>query len=162
MQAQTELDIHFVFYERLLRNFDAELGELLQYLGLQVKPESTQAITQAVEFTTMKAENPHHIRRGRAGEWATNLTSSQKQRARKIAGPLLELLGYPLFESDDPGLSGLPTLPEEGEYSQLAGLIARSRTRSLGESLRTGYRFAMSGRSAKEKLKRLLATLTRR
>ena len=81
------LQIHVVFYERLLRAFDVELAALLTYLGTDLDDGALAELNQEVSFQSMKARGPHHVRKGMAGTWGQVLTSAQKERAVRIAGP---------------------------------------------------------------------------
>lgn len=93
------LDVHFVFYERLLETFETELNALLHYLEIDLPIKERQAIRDEVDFTQMRHKNPQHVRRGTWGHWRQTLSEPQQQEVSRIAGPLLRLLGY----TTDPG-----------------------------------------------------------
>lgn len=104
-------DVYFLFYERLLTNFDEELDRLLFYLDIDLPEEARAEIKRRTSFETMQQRNADHVRRGEAYKWREALTASQMRAAHRIAEPLLELLQYPL----DPTLEDppLPRLPRE-------------------------------------------------
>jgi aryl sulfotransferase len=91
-----DLDIHVVFYERLLLDFTSELNRLLDYLGISLDERECRAIEDAVTFQSMKDENPEHVQKGKAGKWREQMTPAQKRRSVAVAGPLMKKLGYPL------------------------------------------------------------------
>jgi aryl sulfotransferase len=103
------LGIYIVFYERLLRDFDTELAALLRYLEIEPTPERIAAIGRAVNFETMHAENPGHVRQGKSYGWARHLTAEYQAQAVTHAGGLLKLLHYPL---DAAQTDMLPVLPQ--------------------------------------------------
>jgi len=109
LRFQKQLDVHVVFYERLLQSFDADFSALLRYLGITLSQDAISAITKEVGFETMKSENPDHVRKGRSGQWANVLTEEQNRQTIEIAGSLLEFLNYPL-NKDSIGQQ-IPTLP---------------------------------------------------
>lgn len=99
-----ELNIHVVFYERLLQEFQEELSRLLNYLELELNDREQEEIEQAVTFSSMKQKNPGHLRKGRSGDWDTSFTEGQAKRARQIIDPLADYLHYH---------DGCPRLPDE-------------------------------------------------
>lgn len=96
-----ELDIHVVFYERLLHEFQEELDKLLNYLGVELSLRDREEIARNVDFSSMKRENPEHLRKGETGEWEKHFSNSQTKRAHSIIEPLVSHLGY------NSGLPGL-------------------------------------------------------
>lgn len=104
-----EYPIHFIYYERLLHSFDQELSDLLEYLELDLNGKEKEEIKEQVQFSSMKAENPGHVRRGKSGAWEESLSAKQKRIAIRYAGPLIKYLGYPVKETNgDPDLPQLP------------------------------------------------------
>ena len=104
-----ELDIHFVFYERLLHDFPNELKSLLSYLGISLTQQEQQDIAEAVTFSSMKSKSPKHLNKGKYGKWAQQMDYGQKELAIEKAGDLMQSLSYPLHPSG--GESRLPSLP---------------------------------------------------
>jgi len=98
-------NIHIVFYEDLLTNFSEEYTALLEYLEIELPEEAKKNIEEAVSFEQLKQENPQHLRTGRSGYWREKLSQEQKNMAVRIAGPLMEFLGY----SEEKG--GRPMFP---------------------------------------------------
>lgn len=96
-----ELDLHVVFYERFLLDFDNELDRLLEYLGISLDEDERRAVQEAVTFQSMKEQDPEHVQQGKAGKWCEQMTSAQKRRSEAVAGPLMEKLGYPLQDTTD-------------------------------------------------------------
>lgn len=112
-----QLNIYFVFYERLLADFDNELCNLLGYLDIQLDTEEIERIRQNVAFDAMKARNPCHVRQGKAGGWANTLTRTQQKQVVKVSGQLLDLLNYPL-DLQQKTSRLLPELPDLTESNR--------------------------------------------
>jgi aryl sulfotransferase len=110
LKAAQRLNIHILFYERLLLDFDAELARLLDYLGVALDADALVAIKRDVDFKTMQSANPQHVRKGQAGQWMETLSGAQQRRARRVAAPMLRMLGYPLV-AGDAAAETLPALP---------------------------------------------------
>lgn len=90
------MNLRFVFYERLLHDFDHELEKILEYLRINLDDQARGEIKGKVSLNNIKKENQNHIRKGKLGEWVDILTNAQKGDFLKIATPLLKLLNYPL------------------------------------------------------------------
>ncbi|QDG52863.1 sulfotransferase domain-containing protein [Persicimonas caeni] len=105
-----EHDIHFVFYERLLHDFDNEFGRLIDYLGVDLGERERKDIKRSVAFESMRGEHPGHVKKGKAGKWHAMFDSRQKGRAVVLCGGLLDLLDYPRYRplTED----RLPSMPE--------------------------------------------------
>ena len=87
-------NIHILFYENLLADFQEELSRLLEYLELELSTSEMKAIEKEVSFDKLKQTNPKHLKTGKSGYWQEQLSEEQKQKAEAIAGPLMEDLGY--------------------------------------------------------------------
>lgn len=87
-------NIHIIFYENLLEQFQSVLGPLLQYLEIPLSSGERLAIEEAVSFSTLKAKNPKHLKKGKANYWREQLNTEQLRQAEMIAGPLLQVLNY--------------------------------------------------------------------
>ncbi len=124
LKARERLNIHIVFYERLRRDFETELRRLLDYLGVALNEEDIARIRQDVDFATMHSVNPQHVRKGEAGQWRRVLSERQQRRARRVAGPLLRLLGYPLRAAE---VDQLPDLPTQLDAAQLDRAVRHAR-----------------------------------
>ncbi len=109
LKHQKDLNIHFVFYERLLHDFDRELEKILAYLGIDLDVKARGEIKEKVSFNNMKKDSPNHIRKGNLGQWVEILTDAQKEEVLEMATPLLKLLNYPL----DSQIDSLPEFPEK-------------------------------------------------
>jgi aryl sulfotransferase len=88
------LNMHFIFYENMLADFDTELAALQSFLGLALSDQDTQKIKDAVSFSTMHQEKPDHVNKGQSGQWLQTLTDDQVSAINRVAGPMLSLLGY--------------------------------------------------------------------
>lgn len=122
-----ELDIHFVFYERLLEDFASEFDALLNYLQLDLNPAEKAEIEEEVTFSSMKADSPRHLQKGRSRKWITQLNAAQQQKAVDIAGPLMDILNYPLTPDD----KDLPALPNNNRQKELKNLLLKVDWRGL-------------------------------
>jgi aryl sulfotransferase len=129
LRQQKQLDIHFVFYERLLLDFENELKSLLAYLDLSLTAKEQQEIASVVSFSSMKASSPGHLQKGKYGKWADKLSDSQKETALEIAGPLLEMLHYPLRINQEE--VQLPSLPAAGERAALKPMLEQIQWQHL-------------------------------
>lgn len=124
--ALRQHDIHIVFFERLLNDFEDEFGDLLDYLGIDLNQKTQQAIRDRVSFSTMKANNPRHVRKGTWGRWTEKLTSAQARVARRRLEPLLTLLNYPLDRHGGTG-DPLPRRPGPIKEQTAKEFIGRAR-----------------------------------
>lgn len=89
-----ELNIHFVFYERLLRDFRSELNRLLDYLDLHLSVADKLAVASAVHFSSMKKQHPRHLRKGTSGNREKHFSADQIERANALIQPLASYLNY--------------------------------------------------------------------
>ena len=87
-------NIHFIFYENLLNDFDSEFRKLLVYLDLELDQKQINNIKNKVLFKNMNKENPSHVRKGKAGKWISELDLQKKKQAKKITFKLLKILNY--------------------------------------------------------------------
>lgn len=118
-----ELDIHFVFYERLLHDFSNELGFLLSYLDISLSQKEQQKIAEAVTFSSMKSKSPKHLNKGKYGKWAQQLDEHQKELAIEKAGDIMQWLNYPLDLAERE--NGLPSLPSALPQEELKARLGR-------------------------------------
>jgi aryl sulfotransferase len=102
-----EYNIHIVFYERLLMDFEAEFAKLIDYLGVPLNAEQSARIKQAVQFETMQQVNPQHLSKGKSYKWMDSFSPEQQNIVMKQTGTLLEMLGYPLTSQDEATLPSL-------------------------------------------------------
>lgn len=114
-----EASIHFVFYERLLHDFSNELQRLLSYLGIRLSEEAISSIGAEVHFSSLKSDSPRHVHQGKSNRWMTQLSGAQKEKARQLAGPLMNLLSYPLEDHEEQ----LPSLPEQQFTSKVSRIL---------------------------------------
>jgi aryl sulfotransferase len=100
LRLRKKYDLHISFFEGFKLDFQRELSLLLKYLEIQLSAEEKLAIEQAVSFQEMKKENPRHLKKGKSGYWMQQLSGDQIEQADRIAGPLMEYLGYPNKNED--------------------------------------------------------------
>lgn len=120
LKEKERLNIHFVFYERLLSAYESEMKQLLNYLGLTLSTSVIEQIKNEVNFKSMKEKNPHHLRKGEAGGWRATLTPSQKKLVLKLARPMLSLLNYPIQEQE----SRIPSLPSDIDLQTIDNILS--------------------------------------
>ena len=78
LKHQKDLNIYFVFYERLLYDFDHELEKILEYLEVDLDEKARGEIKEKVSVNNMKKDSPNHIRKGKSGQWLDIYTDAQK------------------------------------------------------------------------------------
>ena len=116
LAAAQHLNIYMVFCERLLADLPGELAALCRYLEIEPVDTLLNAVQQDVSFETMRGNSPGHVRKGKSRQWVDQLTTEQKSAAIQQAGPLIDLLHYPLA---DTGGSDLPYLPSAVAPAQI-------------------------------------------
>ena len=123
-----DLNLHFVFYENLLKSFPEEYNSLLKYLGLQLTKEEKLKIEEAVSFSSMKEDSPRHLNKGKSRKWVDQLSIDQIERASILAGPLLRIFGYPITPGEG---DKLPATPPAIPVSELQAMLAKINWKSL-------------------------------
>lgn len=122
------LNIHFVCYENLLNDFDREFDSLLNYLNLSLDSSQKIQIAEAVSFQSMKQESPKHLQKGKSQKWISQLSPVQQKTASEKAGPLMEILNYPLTPDAHEKTPGIPKdLPKQ----QLEEILANINWQTL-------------------------------
>ncbi|HUF89254.1 MAG TPA: cytochrome P450 [Gemmatimonadota bacterium] len=156
LRIRPRIPFHVVFYERLLHDFDAELRGLVDYLEIELPDAELDAIRDAVSFGSMHGADPDHVRKGRSGQWVEALSPGQRAHSVRVAGEMLELLGYPTgAEGTVDGRSEpLPSLPARLDPERLAQAIARAQRGPWDEAKRV-VGFAFGDRSLKVKANRV-------
>lgn len=115
-----ELDLHFVFYENLLKSFPKEYHSLLKYLRLELSEEDKKEVEEEVSFSSMKEESPYHLEKGRSRKWVEKLSIDQTEKASVKAGPLMRIFGYPLTPGEG---DKLPAIPQDIPGPELKELL---------------------------------------
>jgi aryl sulfotransferase len=115
--VREHLGIHFVFYERLLADLRAEMRVLADLLELSLPDEQLDELVPELSFRTMQRASPQHLRHGRAALWRDSLGEAALERVDDLAGPMLELFGYP--RRDEDGVPAVPALPPDELGSRL-------------------------------------------
>jgi aryl sulfotransferase len=95
LRFSAQFNIHIVFYEKFLLDFQQELNRLLNFFEINLDIEKRISIEEAVSFKKLKFKNPKHLNKGTSGDWMDQLSDEQVSKAEVIAGPLLRYLGYP-------------------------------------------------------------------
>ena len=151
LKHRDALNVHVVFYERMLHDFENEFASLLDALGLDLSSEDRAAIQQEVDFSTMKKRNPAHVRKGRARQWADVLTDAQHRKAERLASRLMRMLGYP--SARDAPFS-LPRLPSALSRHDLDAALAQAE-RTPWQEVERVYNFLTSDRPLRAKTARI-------
>ncbi len=125
LQLSGSNNIHTVFYESLLNNFEDEYSRLLDYLQVDLDEKTRAAIEKAVSFDQLKLKNPKHLRTGRSGYWREKLSQEQQDSAETIAGPLMDFLGYSQKNEELPYFKSNTTVEE---FEVLKQRIIESRS----------------------------------
>jgi aryl sulfotransferase len=150
-------NVKFVFYERMLHDLTGEVGELAEYLGTSLSGDRLATVVDRLGFRSMKEQNPSHVRKGTAGQWATVLSAAQKRQVAKMAGPMLRLLNYPVDESDLN--DGIPELPAVVERADVERAVRVSRG-DLLDKIKYGLSLGVSKRPLREKVRKGLQFLS--
>lgn len=137
LRRRDALNIHFIFYERLLFDFDRELQGLLDYLNIQLGENDKKAIKEEVSFSSMQREYSDHLRKGTYGQWLQILTTKQKKEILRITGPLIQLLNYSTNRK-----GGLPAVPKEINDKEIGKMISRSNWPTIREATDRFYKIA--------------------
>jgi hypothetical protein len=84
-----------VRYEQLRADTEAEVGKLLEWLGVSA-PYSDRVAANAFEAIPAEQRGPGHFHRAATpGGWRENLTAEEQAVCRQVMGELLDELGYP-------------------------------------------------------------------
>ena len=94
LRLSKEYDIHIMFYENLLNDFQSELAGLLNYLKIDLSESDRNTLESASSFSNLKKQNPKHLSKGTSGYWVDTLTKDQIEKSELIAGPLIRYLKY--------------------------------------------------------------------
>ena len=137
--------IHFVFYERLLYDFDSELQRLLNYFDINLNENDRQIIKENVSFSSMKTENPHHLYSGTYGQWLRILTDKQKKEVLRIAKPMIDLLHYSTSEKNTLSYDSnkVPSLPNDINETQIRKILFRSNRPTFSEVAERLHKWAV-------------------
>jgi aryl sulfotransferase len=115
-----DLDLHFIFYENLLKSFPKEYDSLLKYLDIDLKEEEKRQIEEEVSFSSMKEESPRHLQKGKNRKWVDQLSIDQIEKASVKAGALMRVFGYPLTPGEG---DKLPSFPREIPKQELQSIL---------------------------------------
>jgi len=151
LQNREAFNIHFVFYEKMLNDLDGELGRLLAYLDLDLDQAQFEELKGRIVFASMKKRDPGHVSTGKSYRWMNTFSDKQKEQAIRVAGPMLEALGYPMCESETPELPHLPAADLPLDFIDKA--ISHSRG-SLIDKLNLAAKLLQSRRPWSEKIRK--------
>jgi hypothetical protein len=132
LAARRRLGLRVMFYEDLVGDLRAQLAELAGVLGLDLTPAALDELVAELDFGAMRASSPQHLRSGRFGQWRSELTADQAERADRIAGPMLDLLGYGRAARPDP--AGAPALPDDLSAPTLRAVLAGAQAAAAGRA----------------------------
>ena len=93
---------HVVFYERLVADTAFELEKIVRYLALDLSDETIGHIAADHQLERTRERQPDHVFRGGWGNWLGFLDDRQIFAASRIAGTLMEALGYPISRTEAP------------------------------------------------------------
>ena len=123
-----ELDLHFVFYENLLKSFPKEYSSLLKYLNLDLSEKEKKGIEEEVSFSNMKEESPRHLQKGKSRKWVDHLSINQIEKASVKAGALMRIFGYPLTPGEG---DKLPATPKDVPKQELQEILQKINWKEL-------------------------------
>jgi len=146
LKYQDKLNIYPVFYERFLKDLNAELINLLDYLEIELDETQINQIKSDVSFDSMKKQSPKHLRKGKSAQWRQVFTSEQIAKTQRIAGEMMTLLNYPVLETD----KTLPCLPLNLTQNQVETAIAPAY-RNLNSQIEKIHKFITNDRTLSAK-----------
>lgn len=118
----SDVKLHFVFYENLLKSFPKEYDSLLKYLELELPAQEKQKIESEVSFSSMKEESPRHLRKGKSRKWVDQLSIEEIEKASIKAGALMRIFGYPLTPGEG---DKLPAIPRKIPKKELQSILEK-------------------------------------
>ena len=101
LSLSKKLNIHVVFYERFLDDFENECQALSQFLGIDTTDFQMKEIKDACSLKKMSKDNPNHVRKGHLYQWKHIFNKKQKILSNYLGGPYLKIMHYPLNKKDD-------------------------------------------------------------
>ena len=123
-----ELDLHFVFYQNLLKSFPKEYNSLLKYLAIDLSEKEKKEIEEEVSFSSMKEESPRHLQKGKSRKWVDQLSIDQIEKASVKAGALMRIFGYPLTPGEG---DKLPAIPQDIPKQELQEILQKINWKEL-------------------------------
>ncbi|MHA6278599.1 sulfotransferase domain-containing protein [Salinimicrobium sp. CAU 1759] len=123
-----KLDLHFVFYENLLKSFSKEYDSLLKYLEIELSKEEKKEIEEEVSFSSLKEESPRHLQKGKSRKWVEKLSLDQIEKASVKAGALMRIFGYPLTPGEG---DKLPAIPQDIPKEELQKILQKINWQEL-------------------------------
>lgn len=123
-----ELDLHFVFYENLLKSFPKEYDSFLKYLEIELSKEEKKEIEEEVSFSSLKEESPRHLQKGKSRKWVEKLSLDQIEKTSVKAGALMRIFGYPLTPGEG---DKLPAIPQDIPKKELQKILQKINWQEL-------------------------------
>ena len=144
--------VFIIFYENLLHEFESQVASLANFIEIDIPTAGIRQLEEQLSIERMRNDNPQHVRKGLSGGWRDSLSEKQNQRVITIAGPLLDLLGYPLT----PQQYSLPHPPSAIDNHQLDEIESSSHGNIINQLI-YAYYFFVSRRPIRDKLFKGLA-----
>lgn len=94
-------NMHVLFYERLLINFDDEIKKLLNFLEIELSSKEIKYIKRITSANKMIKKNPNHVNIPQIYKWRKLMTENQTNRFTKYCKEPLIKLNYPFESSED-------------------------------------------------------------
>ncbi len=125
LQFLAKPHVKWVFFEQLKQAPYQQIREINEFLETGLSDLQIQEIVDATSFSSMKKDNPKHLRKGSSGGWRKNLSPDLQAQTHAHIGLLLEALNYPI----DPEVTTLPTTPSHIDPTALAKLLKKVEKR---------------------------------
>ena len=122
--------VQIVFYEQLREEFTDTVHKFSSFLDLTTDPNDIAATAEATSFQKLQQITGKHLRVGTSNQWVTGLSPVQQEEVLHIAGPMLDILGYPRTA---PVTATIPRLPTMIDRKQLQQALLSSRRRTWQE-----------------------------
>lgn len=132
LNVYKSLNIHIIFYENLLNDFQYELGQLLDYLEIDLSQACREKIETMTSFENMKQKSPGHLHKAGLYRWFDKFSEEQLSITDKYCGDLISALNYPDSSDKHPTLPGINALNEE----VLSSLLEKSLQVPLKERIK--------------------------
>jgi aryl sulfotransferase len=138
LKYHEEFNIHFIFYERLLVDFEEELNLLLKYLDIELSPSDKEKILSVTSFKQMSKDNENHLRKGKLYDYVNLLSSSQKNSSLRLAFPFLDAFNYPVednIKEQETPENLLPYLRKNLDYDSLFKSLVFSKVKYYADPI---------------------------
>ena len=130
LKAKNPDQVHLVFYEHLLANFERTVQSIAEHLDLIITGDSMQRVKESTSFARMQPTMGDHLRVGTSRQWVDDLSSTQQREVFTIAGLMIDTLQYPKTAADS---DQLPREPTAITKRQIVSCIKRARRHTWQE-----------------------------